>query len=203
MKAFHSAREAKEYLISQIAEEAQRENVPLSEVERKMLYFTESGWTLPDMMKINEDFDREYDQDEYERKIAKLVTKVDNRVRHGVRDDYNKWWGAIRFLQREDHYILVMIRMAGLRPRGDQLRLFVTGLAIVAVIFIAILLGIKYDIHVPSRSDLEIFVWIFLVFAFVAYMLLRFIIGARKTDDLTSTVLEKLSRLWQRVSGNA
>ena len=114
MKAFHSGREAKEFLISQIVEEAQRENIPLSEVERKMLYFTESGWTLPDIMKVNEEFDREYDQDEYEHKIAKLVTKADKRIRKGVRDDYDKWWAAIRFLEREDHYILVMIRLAGL-----------------------------------------------------------------------------------------
>jgi hypothetical protein len=62
-EAFHSGREAKGFLISQIVAEAQSENVLLSEVERKMLYFTESGWTLPDMMKVSENFDREYDQD--------------------------------------------------------------------------------------------------------------------------------------------
>jgi hypothetical protein len=37
MRAFHSGREAKEFLISKIVAEAQSENVPLSEVERKML----------------------------------------------------------------------------------------------------------------------------------------------------------------------
>jgi len=41
-----------------------------------MLYFTESGWTLPDIMKVSVDFDREYDQDKYEQKIAKLVTNA-------------------------------------------------------------------------------------------------------------------------------
>jgi len=195
MKAFHSGREAKEFLISQIVVEAQRENIPLSEVERKMLYFTESGWTLPDIMKVNEDFDREYDQDEYEHKIAKLVTKADKRIGKGVRDDYDKWWAAIRLLQREDHYILVMIRLAGLRPRGDQLKLLATGLGIVTVILIATFLSIKYDVHMPSRSDLGNFVWILLACLFVSYMLLRFIIGAKKADDFTSTVVEKLSRI--------
>lgn len=203
MKAFHNGREAKEFLISQIVEEAQRENLPLSEVESKMLFFTETGWTLPDIMKVNEDFDREYDQDEYEHKIAKLITKADERIRKGARDDYDKWWAAIRFLEREDHYILVMIRLAGLRPRGDRLRLLATGLGIVSVILIAIFLSIKYDIHIPSRSDLGFFVWFFLACLFVSYTLLRFIIGAKKADDLTSTVLEKLSRIWQRVSGSA
>jgi hypothetical protein len=38
MNAFRSGREAKEYLVSRIVAEAQRENVSLSEVERKMLY---------------------------------------------------------------------------------------------------------------------------------------------------------------------
>lgn len=203
MKAFHSGREAKEFLISLIVEEAQRGNIPLSEVERKMLYFTESGWTLPDIMKVNEDFDRDYDQDEYEHKIANLVAKADKRIRKGERDEYEKCWAAIRFLEREDHYILVMIRMAGLRPRGDQLRLLATGMGIVTVILIAISLSVKYDIHMPAHSDFGIVVWVFLAFSFVSYMLLRFIIGAKKADELTSTVLEKLARIWQRVSGNA
>ncbi len=66
MRAFHSGRQAKEFLIPRIVAEAERENVPLSEVERKMLYFTESGWTLPDMTAIYEQFDRDYEQDEYE-----------------------------------------------------------------------------------------------------------------------------------------
>jgi hypothetical protein len=44
MKAFRSGREAKEFLISKIVAEARGENASLSEVERKMLYFTESGW---------------------------------------------------------------------------------------------------------------------------------------------------------------
>jgi hypothetical protein len=136
MKAFHTGREAKEFLISKIVEEAQCENVPLSEVERKMLYFTESGWMLSDIMDVYEDFDREYDQSKYEKKIAKLVTKADKRIRKGSRDDYDKWWAAIRFLQREDHYISVMIRLAGLRPRGDQLRLFATALGIVTCLLL-------------------------------------------------------------------
>jgi hypothetical protein len=201
MKAFHSGREAKEFLVYQIVEEAQRENMPLSEVERKMLYFTESGWTLPDIMKVSEDFDREYDQTDYERKIAKLVTKADRRIRKSSGDDYDRWWAAIRFLQREDHYISVMIRLAGLRPRGDQLRLFVTGLGIVTCLLVWTFLGIKYNIPVPSRGNLEVFAWAVLCLIFVAYTLLRFIVGKKRRDELTSKVLEKLVRIWQRVSG--
>jgi len=204
MKAFHNGREAKEFLISEIVAEAQRENVPLSEVERKMLYFTESGWTLPDMMKVSEDFDREYDQAEYEQKIAKLVTKTDRRIRKSSpRDDYDRWWAAIRFLQREDHYISVMIGLAHLRPRGDQLRLFAAGLGIATCILMWTFFSIKYNIPMPSRGSLGILVWAVLACLFVGYMLLRFILGRNRTDDLTSKVLEKLVRIYQRVSGTA
>jgi hypothetical protein len=203
MKAFHTGREAKEFLITKIVEEAQRQNVPLSEVERKMLYFTESGWTLPDIMQVSEAFDREYDQANYEKKIAKLVTKADRSIRKGPRDDYDNWWAAIRFLQREDHYIAVMIRLAGLRPRGDQLRLFATGIGIVTCILVWTFVAIKYNIPMPSRGSLGGFVWVVLCFLFIAYMLLRFILGRKRADDLTSKVLEKLVRIFQRVSGSA
>jgi hypothetical protein len=107
MKAFHNGREAKEFLISKIVAEAKRENVPLSEVERKMLYFTESGWTIPEMPTVSEEFDREYDQNEYEKKIARLISNADRHTRKESREAYDAWWAAIRFLRKEDHYILV------------------------------------------------------------------------------------------------
>ena len=60
MNPFPSAREAKEFLVARIVEEARREGVPLSEVERKMLYFSETGWTLPDMMQISDALNQEF-----------------------------------------------------------------------------------------------------------------------------------------------
>jgi len=203
MKTFHGGREAKEFLISEIVAEAQRENAPLSEVERKMLYFTESGWTLPDIMKVNEDFDCEYDQDEYEHKIAKLVVNADRRIRESSREGYDRWWAAIRFLQREDHYISVMTGLAGLRPRGDQLRLFATALGIVVCLLVSIFFSIKYNIPMPSRGSLGIFAWAVVASLFVAYMLLRFILGTKRADDLTSKAIEKMVRMYQRVTGTA
>src|SRR4051794_20659633 len=96
MGAPHSGQEAKEFLISKIVAEAQNQNVALSEVERKMLYFTESGWTLPDMMEVSATFDRKYDQDVYEKKIARVVAKTYQHILKSSRDEYDKWWAAIR-----------------------------------------------------------------------------------------------------------
>ena len=53
-----TVREAKEYLIDRILSQADRDATPLSNVERKMLYFSESGWTLSDMMAISQEFDQ-------------------------------------------------------------------------------------------------------------------------------------------------
>jgi hypothetical protein len=66
MRTFANTRDAKEFLVSRIIMESQREGVPLSEVERKMLYFSETAWTLPDMAEVSDAFDREYDQAEFE-----------------------------------------------------------------------------------------------------------------------------------------
>jgi len=142
MDTVRDAREAKEFLISKIVAEAQRENAPLSETERKMLYFTESGWTLPDIMQVNEQFDREYDQNEYEKKIARMVANAYKGILHDPRE-YEKWRSAVRFLQREDHYISVLIGLADLRPRWDQLKLLAAGLAIVACIVLWIIFSNK------------------------------------------------------------
>lgn len=141
MTEFQNGREAKEYLISRIVEEAQRDNVSLSEIERKMMYFTESGWTLPDITQVSEEFDREYRQDAYEKKIARLVAKTYKNIPKRSRDEYERWWTAVRLLKKEDHYISVMIAMAGLRPRGDQSKLLAAGLAIVACILLWIVLS--------------------------------------------------------------
>lgn len=199
MNAFHSAREAKEFLASRIVEEAERENVALSEVERKMLYFSETDWTLPDMSEISDAFDREYDQDEYEKKISLLIDQAAKRDRKESPALYRSWWDAIRHLKREDHYILVMISAAGLRPPGDQLKLFGTAILLVTFLvaigllkaFLSQKYGIDFERHMPSGDAIAFFIWITAACVVVGYFLLRFIIGEKRADDL-------ISRPWRR-----
>jgi hypothetical protein len=198
MKAFHSGREAKEFLISRIVVEAQRENVLLSEVERKMLYFTESGWTLPDMTAVSEEFDRDYDQNKYEKKIARLIRNAAKHDRKESRDEYDAWWTAIRRLQTEDHYLVVMIRQAGLRPSGDLLRLWGTGVVIVLLFLALIVLSIKYGIepgrYLPSRGTMSLYVWAALFIVTILYQLFRLLLGAKRVDDWVFGVVEKVVR---------
>jgi len=79
------AQKAKEFIISEIIKEAQIENVSLSDVERKMLYFTEAEDTLPDIYEINDQFERDYDGPAYEKKIAGLLHSANRRLSREVR----------------------------------------------------------------------------------------------------------------------
>ena len=80
MNQFAGVRDAKEFLIAKIAEQAHLEGVPLSEIERKVLYFSETEWTPPDIAKVSEAFHREYDDKEYEERIARLIRAARKRA---------------------------------------------------------------------------------------------------------------------------
>lgn len=110
MLTFSTAREAKEYLVQRILSQAQSDGVSLSDVERKMLYFSEIAWTLPDMADVGQEFDQHYDRSEYEVKIAKLIR---NLRRDQDTGEKRRWSEAIRVLKKEDHYLLALIHAAG------------------------------------------------------------------------------------------
>jgi len=147
VKRFTSIREAKDYLASRIAAEAEREGQPLSEIERKMLYFSETDWTLPDMPEISAEFDRDYDQGEYERKIGGLVRKITAHGHGGNEEEQEKWDAAILKLAEGDHYLSVLAdpslrpRGSSVRPPHDILKLWLTGFAIVFCVFGAMAAG--------------------------------------------------------------
>src|SRR5271168_2275357 len=138
------AQEAKEYLIAQVVEEAQRENVALSEVERKMLYFTESEETLPDILDVNEQFESEYDDAEYEAKISYLLRIARKRVGNESPDSAQQWTRAERDFRREDHYLGVMVGNSH-RPVGGFWKVAIWSTAITAAILAAIILWSDLD----------------------------------------------------------
>ena len=101
---------AKQFLISKVVEQAEIENVPLSDVEKKMLYFTETQPSLPDIYEVNAEFERSYDSDKYEQKVAGLLRKAREHDQQTLRAQ--DWKDALDALKKEDHYILVMVYMA-------------------------------------------------------------------------------------------
>jgi len=146
MKEFATDREALDYLSARIAAEAARENVPFSEVERKMLYFSETDWTLPDIAAVNVKFNRDYDENEYERKISGLVRKIE-ADHHGHDPEAEQTWdAAVEKLSDGDRYLLVLLDPSlsepkSGRPPHDILKLWLAGFCIVLGLFAFIALG--------------------------------------------------------------
>lgn len=148
-----------------------------------MLYFSETHWTLPDMETVNGQFDRTYDQDEYEQKIASLVKGTYKCILRDHDGEYERWQAAVHLLRKQDHYILVMIDLAALRPRGDQLKLFAAGVGIVTLFlgieFLALFLDKKYDIDMsrywPTGERVGLIAWAVAVGLVIFTTLFRYI----------------------------
>lgn len=119
-KQFRTIREAKGYLAGRIAEEAERDGIPLTEVERKMLYFTETGWTLPEMKQVSSEFDRDYDQGEYEQKIGGLACKIQSRLRAQGDHEADTWDQAVTELSHGDHYLFLLVDAEDSTRKGTK-----------------------------------------------------------------------------------
>ena len=105
---FANSREAKEFLISKVVGEANRRGRPLSELERKMLYFTETEPSLPDILDVEQEFQEKYDDNKYEAKISELMHAAYEREKAESPIKSQQWDDALRMLRGQDHYILVM-----------------------------------------------------------------------------------------------
>ncbi len=136
---------AKQFLISKVIEEAEREHLSLSEIEKKMLQFTEVLPSLPDIYEVGAEFERDYDSDEYEAKISGLLKRVRDRDCQQSPDGDRPWNEALAALKKEDHYILVMtsqafgsVPTAGKRSRLRDFLIYVAvGIGLVLMAFLA------------------------------------------------------------------
>jgi hypothetical protein len=102
------AESAKQFLISKVLRQADSDGVLLSDLEKRMLNFSE-GSALADIEAF-EKFDSEYD---YEAKIARLLRRA---YQHDAKlGQEHQWPDALRALRSEDWYILVMLQQAGIK----------------------------------------------------------------------------------------
>jgi len=102
-----NARQAKDFLVNQTAEQASLDGVPLPDLEKRMMYFSESDDSCEAPIALNEEFEAQYSSEEYELKIARLLKHVYSRVKKENPDQKGIWDIAIRELKKRDHCILV------------------------------------------------------------------------------------------------
>lgn len=154
MNLFAAECEALDFLVRRIVAEAKRRGAPISEIERKMLYFSETDSTLPDMESVNAEFERNYDESEYEHRIGALITQIIVENRETDDEVAADWGAAVAKVSDGDRYLLVMIDMAiageaensagsgfiptarepEVRPPYDRLKLWLASFVVVAVI---------------------------------------------------------------------
>lgn len=103
---------AKRFLINRIVEQAKRTNLPLTEVEARMLGFS-SASANPAELDAATSFERDYNKEKYEAKISRLfndVYEMDKTMgMAGI------WEQSMDALLDEDMYLAVIIRKTGLR----------------------------------------------------------------------------------------
>jgi hypothetical protein len=175
VESFRSAREAKEYLIGRILAQAKQDGVTLSEIERKMLYFSETGWTLPGMLEINAEFDRDYNEVEYEDKIEQLIRNLRASQDEAAE---REWLSAVTILTSEDHYLLVLIDAAGQktptpRPPGDFRRLILTAAVVVVVLLGLVALRDSLSLSRFWSQGIAAAVFLALAWALVRFKIMR------------------------------
>ena len=96
--------EAKDFLVQQTAK---LENVPLSDLEKRMMYFTETDECPENPIARNDAFEAQYETNEYEAKICRLMHHVYRRIKKENPETRRHWDDAIRTLRKGDHYLLV------------------------------------------------------------------------------------------------
>jgi hypothetical protein len=101
-----------------------------------MLEYSETAKTPPDLVELNEAFDREHDQGEYEQKIAGLIRRLLTRLRVEDTAILDRWYEAVAAIGNEDHYLMVMIHQAHAAPQRrhqpmDRVKLILAAAGIV------------------------------------------------------------------------
>jgi len=102
--------EAKDFLVQQAAEQAALENISLSDLEKRMMYFTETGECPEDPIALNDAFEAAYDTVAYEKKISLLMARTYRRIKRESPEKLRLWNDAFRVLSEGDHYILLFWR---------------------------------------------------------------------------------------------
>jgi hypothetical protein len=104
----HTQREAKQFFVEKVVTQARLEGVPLSDVEHKMLSWSESDPELVVDPQLPERFASEISDEQYEKKVAGLLAR---RFAAEAADQATEaeWKQAAEVLHQGDHYILVML----------------------------------------------------------------------------------------------
>lgn len=113
------AKEAIDFLVARIAEQARIDSVRLTQTEITQLSFTEETASQQEI-EAAVAFDTQNDSDEFEARVSKLLRRAfENDCHHGRRA---VWESNLAALRDHDVYVLVMVDQAGIPRPKPRLR---------------------------------------------------------------------------------
>jgi hypothetical protein len=171
-----NAKEAKDFLAQQTTEQAVLENVPLSDLEKRMMYFVENDPTsCSDPVELHDEFEAQYDTQQFEAKIGGLLRRAYGRLKKENPTKVRNWNDAVQTLCRGDHYLPVLLRKvpsdeSGWRSPAN--RVIRCGSIAVALFFVAVKIS-----EVPNLPQ-----WVFglLISLFLLFLLLTLVFLAQQ-----------------------
>jgi hypothetical protein len=178
-----NVREAKDFLVNQAAQQAAIDGVPLSDLEKRMMYFSESDPTCEDPLALNAEFEAQYGTNEYEPKISRLLHRAYKRAKKESLHVAKQWGQAIGQLRQGDHYVLVLWdyrETSPKKPPFDDLRLLGTALLIVCAVLLVSFNSDRIAPYLPQflRGPVG---WRVLVYGLIAMILgVRYLRQGRK-----------------------
>ena len=115
-----TAAQARQFLVDRVVDEAKREGAALTDVEIRMLGFSEASASSDDK-EAAAVFERDYNKEHYENKIALMLGSVYERdIESGTKAD---WDQSLDELAEEDMYLFVMLEKAGIVKTTTSLSL--------------------------------------------------------------------------------
>jgi hypothetical protein len=149
---------AKDFLVEQVARQAALEHVVLSDLEKRMMYFTESGQTSEDPIELNAAFERECDSAEYETKMAGLLQRAYARLKRENLSPARTWDEAVRELRKGDHYLLVLLDYATSRWKPFESAASPTIFSgsfwkVLGIALLLLILGMVIFVYLLHRAD--------------------------------------------------
>jgi hypothetical protein len=182
-------KQAKDFLVAHAAEQAAIEGVTLADLEKRMMYFTESDpASCPDPLALNDEFEAQFETPEYEAKMFNLLEHARERLRKDDPERSRNWDEAVGELMKGDHYILVLLGLSGAlagaeRPKHDFLNLILTAVLVTAGFVLASLMAAKFNLESRYVSGL-----------LVALFVLVWVVSSRTVRLLVSGYLARRKR---------
>jgi hypothetical protein len=168
-----NTKQAKDFLADQVTQQAALDHIQLSDLEKRMMYFTESDpASCEDPSSLNDEFEAQYDNSEYEAKMSTLLHHAYKRLKAENPGGKHYWDEAMSTLQKGDHYVLVLwgqSRSPSSSPDnpGNKVikygSLFVAGIVLVG--------GLIQDDKIPTWVFASLGVVLFVLFVLTMFFL--------------------------------